>query len=453
LNCPPAPIPAWILEEEAGFPLEPGNGEPVPVPDSYPAGERNDRLFRDACALRRRGLDEAAILAALKVHNQAKCDPPLHEGELRMLARNVASRYEPGPLGPGESMAPDQPKPLDITAPVISLDLADILSRPYQPPKWLIPEWICEGPECTILAGEWGSAKSVVALHLALNLARGLKRTFLNYLPLSGQQLRVLYIDQENPIGVVEQRIRRIGLALGITPHEQKAMPLRYLHKQGLNPDAPRGRDRLVKAIEDFGPHFIIFDSLARHHSREENSNSEMAQYYNEVLDPIKERYQAAILVLQNMGKGRFDNGRKKTLEERVRGASAIMDSADNGWAMDKTSITERTIHLIKNRYGTNPRPLNVLLEDSEDDTELLVTGVNLPSKTDDDIWELLNDQKHAGVLRGAMIKHLEQVDQIANATAAKAVSRVHSRLKKQGKVQSRKEGKESRYWLSSYAP
>jgi KaiC/GvpD/RAD55 family RecA-like ATPase len=370
-----------------------------------------------------------------------------------MLARNVASRYEPGPLGPGESMAPDQPKPLDITAPVISLDLADILSRPYTPPKWLIPEWICEGPECTILAGEWGSAKSVVALHLALNLARSGKRTFLNYLALSGGPQKVLYIDQENPIGVVEQRIRRIALAMGITPGEQKAMPLRYLHKQGLNPDHPRGRDRFVRTIEEFSPGFIIMDSLARHHSREENSNSEMARYYNEVIDPLKERYQTAFLILQNMGKGKFDNGRKKSLEERVRGASAIMDSADNGWAMDKTSITERTIHLIKNRYGTNPRPLNVILEDSEDDTELAVTGVNLPSKTDDDIWELLNDQKHAGVLRGAMIKHLEEVDKVAHATAAKAVDRIVKRLKQQNKVKFRKEGKEMRYWLSSYAP
>ena len=57
-------------------------------------GERNDRLTRDAGSMRRRGLSEEAILAALTVINQERCRPPLDEKELANIARSV-NRYAP----------------------------------------------------------------------------------------------------------------------------------------------------------------------------------------------------------------------------------------------------------------------------------------------------------------------------------------------------------------------
>jgi putative DNA primase/helicase len=57
-------------------------------------GQRNEHLFRDAAAMRRRGCGEEAILAALRVTNQIRCCPPLSEDELASIALS-AMRYQP----------------------------------------------------------------------------------------------------------------------------------------------------------------------------------------------------------------------------------------------------------------------------------------------------------------------------------------------------------------------
>jgi hypothetical protein len=86
----PAPAPGWVVE-----PL-PSRARVVPVSVGEPIleGQRNTRLFRIACALRRHGCAPEEILCAVRCVNQ-RCRPPLEEGELRSLAWS-ASRYLPG---------------------------------------------------------------------------------------------------------------------------------------------------------------------------------------------------------------------------------------------------------------------------------------------------------------------------------------------------------------------
>jgi putative DNA primase/helicase len=60
-------------------------------------GERNDRMYRYACGLRRLGHDEDTIVAELVTEN-SNWARPLPMGELLQIAKSAA-RYEPGPLG------------------------------------------------------------------------------------------------------------------------------------------------------------------------------------------------------------------------------------------------------------------------------------------------------------------------------------------------------------------
>ena len=46
--------------------------------------------------MRRRGVDESAILAALLDTNRKRCAPPLDDGEVEKLARSI-SQYAPEP--------------------------------------------------------------------------------------------------------------------------------------------------------------------------------------------------------------------------------------------------------------------------------------------------------------------------------------------------------------------
>jgi len=94
-DAPLAPPPDWLLERlHDGRPrvVEPVLAEPIPE------GKRNTTLTRVAGALRRQGLDEAGIRAALEAINRERCVPPLPPEELAAIARSVA-KYPAGPAG------------------------------------------------------------------------------------------------------------------------------------------------------------------------------------------------------------------------------------------------------------------------------------------------------------------------------------------------------------------
>ena len=54
-------------------------------------GERNDQLFRAACAIRREGLGYDEIVVALERINESRCKPPLDHRELCSIANSAAS--------------------------------------------------------------------------------------------------------------------------------------------------------------------------------------------------------------------------------------------------------------------------------------------------------------------------------------------------------------------------
>lgn len=69
-------------------------GSAPTVGEVIPEGRRNGELTSLAGTMRRRGMGEAEILAALEVTNRLRCQPPLEEEEVRRIVQSVA-RYEP----------------------------------------------------------------------------------------------------------------------------------------------------------------------------------------------------------------------------------------------------------------------------------------------------------------------------------------------------------------------
>jgi len=66
-------------------------------------GQRNQTLTSLAGTMRRRGMPEAAIEAALAEVNRSQCNPPLPKGEIKKIAASV-SRYEPVLTGNGNNV-------------------------------------------------------------------------------------------------------------------------------------------------------------------------------------------------------------------------------------------------------------------------------------------------------------------------------------------------------------
>jgi len=112
--------PAWLevrLAPPRHEPRESGGVDGV----VWGPGERNGNLASIAGTMRRRGLSREAIEAALLEENKRRCDPPLPESEVKLIAESVA-RYDPSRSGaygtgePGGVPAVSWPEPLSAEA-------------------------------------------------------------------------------------------------------------------------------------------------------------------------------------------------------------------------------------------------------------------------------------------------------------------------------------------------
>jgi putative DNA primase/helicase len=83
--------PPWLLQLLG---RERSKGPAAPVGELIPPGERNKALASLAGTMRRRGMGEGEIAAALQVTNEQRCQPPLEGEEVEKIAASVA-RYEP----------------------------------------------------------------------------------------------------------------------------------------------------------------------------------------------------------------------------------------------------------------------------------------------------------------------------------------------------------------------
>src|SRR5215212_1860805 len=92
--------PEWIMRL---LKRPPRRGAAPPVGKKIPPGSRNQELASIAGTMRRRGMEEPEILAALRTANELRCEPPLEAEEVEKIASSVA-RYAPArPAEPAES--------------------------------------------------------------------------------------------------------------------------------------------------------------------------------------------------------------------------------------------------------------------------------------------------------------------------------------------------------------
>ena len=92
----PAPCPEWLValirDDTEETPHEP-TSRPTDA-NAIPSGQRNSALASLGGGMRRMGMSEGEICAALLATNQARCEPPLDGREVERIAASVA-RYEP----------------------------------------------------------------------------------------------------------------------------------------------------------------------------------------------------------------------------------------------------------------------------------------------------------------------------------------------------------------------
>lgn len=173
--------------------------------------------------------------------------------------------------------ATDDSKKLSI---VWDRDLKNIKTEQV---NWYVKGYI---PEKAVIlwAGKRASFKSWSALHLAVSLASG--RPLFNKFEVS--KVSVLYIDEENGIETLKDRISKIKNGMGISEDLEN---LGYLSFESFKLDRAEDRGRIRNFLAEHNPCVIIADSFRRIISTEENDATEMNKVFTELIRPITQEH------------------------------------------------------------------------------------------------------------------------------------------------------------------
>lgn len=180
----PAELPAWVLDEIRLRGTR--RASSADLGEEIPNGSRNKTLFSVAGTLRRRGLDEDAILAALLGINGVKCKPPLPETEVRKIAAsvgryaptesldNIARAVEPSGISEGFDYAHSPEGEFDGNKSDLPIKTVDeVISEAGEGPAWIVEGILARGAltEFSGLAKKGG--KTTFWLHAIGACARG----------------------------------------------------------------------------------------------------------------------------------------------------------------------------------------------------------------------------------------------------------------------------------------
>ncbi|MHB8390519.1 MAG: bifunctional DNA primase/polymerase [Acidobacteriaceae bacterium] len=187
----PAALPGWIVDALTEKPrTAPAESSPISIVE----GARNAVLTSLAGTMRRKGMVQTGIEAALLAENAACCRPPLEESEVLRIARSI-SRYEPAKE---QADADDAPR-------LVQVDLATKIRSEIPPPRFII-ERILPRNFVTLFSGHGGAGKSQLALTLLAHVACGKAWGALNVI-----HGRAAFVSYEDPWDLMVHRLQRIA--------------------------------------------------------------------------------------------------------------------------------------------------------------------------------------------------------------------------------------------------
>jgi hypothetical protein len=183
-----------------------------------------------------------------------------------------------------------------------------ICQEDFEPPSWVVEGLIPENA-ITLLTGWRNSGKTWLALNLGKAVCEGSR-----FLGRHTEMMLVLYLNCDNSKKPSMERLR----VLGLDGRKENFHYWPLWHKGGAPPKLDSDDSPYEEIARKCSPILIIFDSLQRFHSGDENNNKDMSALFEKFrrLTTLG----ATVLILHNTG---------RDAKLRPRGATAIDDGAD----------------------------------------------------------------------------------------------------------------------------
>jgi hypothetical protein len=318
------------------------------------------------------------------------------------------------------------------------------LGDDLEPVPWMAVGWFGVG-DSILLAGEWGTGKSVIALDLAISVAAGIP--WMNRIPIL-KQCPVIYADEENNPRNARRRLRRMALGRGIEGDALSKLPISYLHANCLRLDSGRGKAMMREEIERTGAGLVVLDSLVRFGRLNQNHQDEVSNFFAEAVKPIMSDHGCTVLMIDHMRKpGEKDD--KNDTAHRITGSQDKSAFADNIWTFHRVREEESgVLRASKNRWEDRLQlPVDTKWCVSEDQESAWIECKDATLSAEVELRELLS-----GAPSGMRASNLHEMMKLRSFSKNTTI-RTLDRLVATGAVNKRKIGKAVTYWVGVLDP
>lgn len=270
----------------------------------------------------------------------ATYNPPLPREELKAIANSITARESK--KSPKSKFAP--------------ISIAELLAKAPKEIQWLVEEVIPKGT-INVLSAPPGSFKTWTLLHTAIQIARGA--------PLFGRfptkKGKVLIVDEENQEDLLGIRLRLLGADDSIEVATSSMI--------GFKVDRPEDIEELKTYIANNHIDLVIFDSLVRVNSKDENDSRQVAEVFNAFKSLTKE---GTTVLMTHHHRKQAALGRN-ILSESLRGSSDILAAVDTHLIVERNPSDPHSLIFSQNkmRQGEPTRPFEVRIVATEDSMAL----------------------------------------------------------------------------------
>lgn len=215
----------------------------------------------------------------------------------------------------------------------------EYIDLPGPDSPWLV-EPLLPASGLGILAGPPKSKKSYLTLQLAIDLAHG--RPWMGF---RTNPCRVYYIQVDTPRSLWQLRCRRLqkqGVTLDPDAMQRLKMVDRVDLPAAFDIKLPSTVQWLQRQIAEHRPDIVIFDTMSKSHSGDEDSRNEMEVIMEAFRSAVAP---AAILFVNHVRKAKadFDGG----VVNEIRGSSAVMGGVDILMRLHRPT-KKRSAHLLE---------------------------------------------------------------------------------------------------------
>ena len=308
-------------------------------------GNRNDGLTAIAGAMRRYGLAEAEILAAIAVANETRCDVPLPASEVAQIARSVA-RYDPeSDVAAAAALGSEAAEELlaglkEQTRDYFFTRATSYLDQPA-PLEWLVRGWV-PASGTTMVFGESGAGKTFVTLDISCSIAAGL-----NWAGRKTRKGIAIYLAGEGNFGI-RQRVKAWCVSRGVSRLDNL-----LISNKAIDLDSSGAAAEIISAVRELTSESvasITIDTTNNHMSGDENSARDVRNFFN-AANVVAAALSAAVTLNHHVGHG-------EGAKSRARGSSAFKASLDAAIMVSKDDDGLIALTCEKLKDAEAPAPL-----------------------------------------------------------------------------------------------